>query len=69
MTTGINSDWQHPAYDPPCQCSALRKEIVNQRKEIVSLLHSVGALLVQDMDTSTYPKWIRDRLSALGEEV
>lgn len=47
----------------------LRKTIIAQRKEIISLLRALGQELTQGMDSSTYPKWIRDRLIELGEEV
>lgn len=67
MPLGINSDWAESS--PACRCIELRKEIIAQRKEIISLLRSLGQELTQGMDSSTYPKWIRDRLIELGEEV
>lgn len=48
---------------------AQRKKIIAQRKETISLLKMVGEDLIRDSDSDTYPKWIRDRLTDLGEDI
>lgn len=52
----------------PGALTAARKEIIAQRKEIIALLRMLGQSANPET-SGPYPKWIRDRLTALGEEV
>ena len=47
----------------------LRKEIIKQRKEIISLLRYIGDFHTGGAPVDKYPKWIRDRLVELGEDI
>lgn len=61
-----------PLTDSEANLSAvyqLRKENIAQRKEIIALLRQLGDVLVTSAGYLEYPKWIRDRLTALGEEL
>lgn len=53
----------------PGAISKARKEIIAQRREIISLLKRIGFDYTNSHDPAKFPKWIRDRLRELGEEV